>query len=101
VFPIHFAQQLQPGSGDLSVDDAAIVPGARALDEAAAFQAIEQARNVGIVRDHALADFAARQALCPSPAQDAQRVVLRAGESELFELGFDLRLERVGGAQQR
>src|SRR5208282_6454102 len=84
-----------------SVDDTAIVPGARALGEAAILQTIEQARNVGIARDHALTDLAARQALRPGPAQDAQCVVLRAGESEVLKLGLNLRLERVGCSQQR
>jgi hypothetical protein len=37
----------------------------------------------------------------PGAAQDAQRVVLRAGQSELFEPGFDPRLQRVGRTQQR
>src|SRR5438132_11836857 len=93
---IHFAKKLQPGGSNLSVDDAAIMPGASALDKAAIFQAIEQARNVRIARNHALGNLAARQALRPSAAQDAQRVVLRSGESKLFELGLDLRLQRIG-----
>src|SRR6266849_6047599 len=83
---VHFAQKLQPGSGDLSIDHAAIVLRAHALDEAPIFQAIEQTRNVRIARDHALADLAARQSLLPSSAQNAQGVVLRAGESKFFEL---------------
>jgi len=33
--PVDFAQKLQPGRGDCSVDDAPIMPGAGALDQAA------------------------------------------------------------------
>ncbi len=94
--PIHFAQELQSGSSDLSVDDAAIVLRARALDEATIFHAIQQARNVGIARDHALANLAARQAFRPGTTQDAQSIVLRSGESKFFEPGLDLRLESIG-----
>src|ERR1700704_5339633 len=83
--PIHFAEKLQPGRSDLSVDDAAIELGTRALDEAAIFQTIEQARNVGIARDHAPANLAAWQALLPRPAQNAQGVVLRSGKAKRFE----------------
>src|SRR5271163_3229940 len=94
-WPVHLTQKLESGSRDLPIDNSAITPSARALNQAAILQTIEQARNVGIVRDHALPDLAARQTVRPGAAQNAQRVVLSAGKSEFFETGFNLRLDRV------
>src|SRR5450631_4759536 len=98
---VHFAEKLEPSSRYLSVNDAAIVFGARALDEATILQAIEQTRNVGIVRDHALADLAAGQTFGLGAAKDTQRVVLCSGESEIFEPRLNLRLQRIGCPHQR
>ena len=97
---IHCAQKVKTGWRNLPADDTAIVLSARTLNKASIFQAIQQTRDVGIMRDHAFADLAARQAFRPSATQDAQRIVLRAGESEFFQPRLDLRLERIGGAQQ-
>ncbi len=64
---VQLREDLQALVGDKCFHDAAIFLFAGAGDQAAPFQAIEQARDVGIARDQPAADFAAGQAAAPAP----------------------------------
>lgn len=62
---------------DTSDDHSAVALGAFARNEAAAFQTIEQPRNIRLFGHHPLADLAAGQAFRTGSAQNSQRVILR------------------------
>ena len=76
---------------DAGFDDAAVVGLAGAGDEGPLLHAVEKARHVGVMRNHAFADGAAREAVWFGAAEDAKDVVLRAGEAVWLEklLGFE------------
>jgi hypothetical protein len=76
---IEGLEQIQTLFGDARFDYAAVVGLAFASDEVALLHAIEQAGNVGIVRDHAVADAAAGQAIRLRAAKNAENIVLRGG----------------------
>lgn len=86
---------------DARLDDTAVSGLARARDEAAFFHAVEKAGHVRIVRNHALADSAARQTFGFGAAKNAKNVVLRTGKGVGLEelLGFEAK--GVGGLLQR
>ena len=64
-------------------------------DEAALFEPVEEAGDVGVAGDHASGDLAAQQAIGRA-AQDAEDVVLVGGEVVLLE-----ELGRAAGRSQR
>ena len=55
-------QDLAPLVGDRHFDDAAILAAADARHQTAPVQTVDQPRDVGVARDHALGDLAARPA---------------------------------------
>jgi hypothetical protein len=83
--------------GDAGFDDAAVMGLAGAGDEAALFHAVKESGHVRVVRNHAAADAAAREAIGLGAAKNAEDVVLRAGEAMGLEelLGFEA--EGIGG----
>jgi hypothetical protein len=83
--------------GDAGFDDAAVLGLAGAGDEAALFHAVKEPGHVRVVRNHAVADTAASEAIGLGAAKNAEDVVLRAGEAMGLEelLGFDA--ERIRG----
>lgn len=82
---------------DMGDDDAAVVGLALASDEAALFHAVEEAGDVGIARDHSIADAAAGKAAGFGTAEDAKDIILSAGEAGVFEELVGLLDERVSG----
>jgi hypothetical protein len=83
--------------GDAGFDDAAVIGLAGAGDEAALFHAVEEPGHVRVVRNHAVADAAASEAIGLGAAKNAEDVVLRASEAMGLEelLGFEA--ERIRG----
>jgi hypothetical protein len=74
-------QEFETLTGNARLDDTAVVGLAGADDEAALFHAVEEARHVWIMRNHAIADAAAREASGFGATENAQDIVLRAGEA--------------------
>jgi hypothetical protein len=98
---IETLQKCEARRGDAGFDDAAVIGLASAGEEAAPFHAVEEAGHVRVVGDHAFADGAASEAFGLRAAQNAQDIVLRAGEAVGFQelLGFDA--EGIGGLLER
>jgi hypothetical protein len=88
---IETLQKYEARRGDAGFDDAAVIGLARAGDEAALFHAIEESSHVGVVGDHAFADGAASEAFGLGAAENAEDIVLRAGQAVGLEelLGFE------------
>ena len=97
---VELRKDLQALVGDKGFHDAAVFLFAGAGDQAAPFQAIEQARDVGIARDQPAADFAAGQARGARAAQDTQNVILGAGQARSLEEGLGSASESIGGAPE-
>ncbi len=72
----HTIQKHPPRLGDPDLDDAAVVLGARAVDQAVAFEPVEQARHVRRAVEQALAQGAAREPLGVASPKDAKHIVL-------------------------
>ena len=83
--------------GDAGFDDAAVNGLASAGDEAALLHAVEEAGHIRVVRNHALTDAAAGEAIGLCAAKNAEDVVLCAGKAMGLEelLGFEA--EGIGG----
>ena len=81
-------------------DDAAIILLAFTANQAAFFHAIEQAGHIRVMANHAVADGAACQAAGLGASEDAQDIILRAGQAGGFDELFGLLAEGVGGSQQ-
>jgi hypothetical protein len=97
---VQLRKDLQALAGDIGFHDAAVFLFAGTGDQAARFQAIEQARDVGIARDQPAADFAAGQARGARAAQDTQNVILGAGQARSLEEGLGSAGESIGGAPE-
>src|ERR1700732_331829 len=82
---IQALQNSQTFGSDAGPHHAAVVGLTLTRDHTAFLHAVEQAGDVRIVRDHAIADIPARESGGLGAAQDAQDVVLRAGEAVGFE----------------
>jgi hypothetical protein len=78
-------QEIQARGRDARFYHAAIVFLTLARDQGAFFHAVEKARHVGVVGNHAFADVAASEPFGFGAAQDAQYVVLRAGQTVGFQ----------------
>jgi hypothetical protein len=78
---IELAQDFESGGSDASFDNATIVGLARAGNQTALFHAIEKAGHIGIVRNHAVADAFAGKAFGLGTTQNAQDIILGAGET--------------------
>ena len=93
--------EFQSGGRDGGTDDAAIGFGAAPADEAAFFEAVEQAGDIGIAGEHAVGDFSAGQALKGAAgldaAEDSQDVVLRGREADGLKHFDGVADEHVGG----
>src|ERR1700688_929374 len=85
----------------ISLDHATIVALAFASDEVALFHAVQQARNVRVARDHALADFAAGQSGAASAAKYAQYIVLGRSQAGGFDYLFGLSSQGVSDLHER
>jgi len=73
--PVEFTQEPQSLRADTGEDLAAVFDLAAAGDEAPFLEAVQQACDIGIATDHALADFSTGKALGRA-AQNAEYVVL-------------------------
>jgi hypothetical protein len=76
--PVESFQEFETLAGNTRLDDASVVGLACADDETAPFHAVEEASHVWIMRNHAIADAAAREAIGFGAAEDAQDIVLCA-----------------------
>src|SRR5262249_13633987 len=94
---VQTTQKIESLRGDARLDNAAIVGLAFSSDKAPFFHPVEQARHVRIMRNHAIADVAARQAVRLSTAQDPQDVILRTGQAVGFQELFRLLAQGIGG----
>src|SRR5712692_8090864 len=94
-------ERFQARRRDASRNDPPIFLFAASSHQSAAFQAIDQAGDVGVTIDHALADLAAGQPFRPRTAEDAQRVVLGRREPMLLQHLGPAPCQLVGGAHQR
>jgi hypothetical protein len=98
--PVEVGQDAEARVADARNDDASVRLRPLARDQAAALEPVEQARDVGLLRDHPLADLAAREPGSAGAAQDSQRVVLRRGEALALEDLGPAREDVLGRAYQ-
>lgn len=97
---IERGEQLQSLASDADGDDAAVGRFARAGGETALFQAVDEARDVGVACDHSAADLVAGQPFLSGATQNAEGVVLSVGDAEgLEQCGFFLQ-ESIGSAEE-
>jgi hypothetical protein len=97
---IETFQKNEARGGDAGFDDAAVIGLARAGDEAALFHAVKEAGHVGVVRDHTFADGAARETIRLGSAENAEDIVLRAGQAMGFDELLGLKAKEIGGLQE-
>jgi hypothetical protein len=97
---IGFSQESEARGGDLCPDHAAVALVALLADELEHLQPGEQAGNIGLGRDHAIADGRAGESLRLGAAQDAQHVILRGRDAPRADLALEGALQAVGRAQQ-
>ena len=94
---IETLQKSETRGGDAGFDDAAVIGLAGARDEAALFHAVEETGHVGVMGDHAFADAAASEAGGFGAAENAEDVVLGAGEAMRLEELLTFEAEVVCG----
>ena len=82
--------------GDARLYDAAIVGLTFPGDQAVLFHAVEEARHIRVMGDHAVADGTASQALGLGSAKNAKDVVLCARKPRGFQKLFCFLGEGVG-----
>jgi len=70
--------------------DAAVVGLAFAGNQAALFHAVEEARHVRVVRNHAVSDATAGQSFGLGPAENAKDIVLSTGKPRCFSAAVPL-----------
>lgn len=92
-------EECEAVGGDAGGDDAAVLGVAGSGEQAAGFEAVEEAGDVGIAGDHVTADGFAGHALIAGAAEDAQEVVLDVGEVVGLEEFLEAAEEEVCGAQ--
>lgn len=97
---VHGGKQFEAGVGDLRPDDAAVVAVATLLDELERLEPAEQAGDVGLGGDHAVADGGAGEPLGMCAAEDAEDVVLGRGDAPVTKSEMKGALQGVGGAHQ-
>jgi hypothetical protein len=85
---------------NVGLDDTAIIFLAFTANEAAFFHAIEQAGHVRVMADHAITDGAAGEPPRLGAAEDAQNIVLGAGQAGGFDELSGLLAKGVGGLEQ-
>jgi hypothetical protein len=78
---VEIFQEFEALAGNARFDNATVVGLARTDDETALFHAVEETSHIWIMRNHAIADAAAREAIRFSAAEDAQDIVLCAGKT--------------------
>ena len=98
---IELLQQFQAFRGDTRLDYASIVFLALTRDPAVLFYAVEQASHIRIARNHTFSDTATENAVRLGAAEDAQNVILRAGEACGLEEALSLLGQGVGGSEER
>ncbi|HXX13480.1 MAG TPA: hypothetical protein VEJ47_01125 [Candidatus Eremiobacteraceae bacterium] len=94
---IQSFQELEAVGGDAGYDDPAVLGLALAGNQLVAFHAIKEAGDIGVMRDHALTDTAAGQAIGLGAAKNAEDVVLGGGKAGSFEELLGSLGERVSG----
>jgi hypothetical protein len=97
---IELFENVEPGGSDAGFDDAAVFGLAFASDQGALFHAIEQAGHIGIAGDHAVADTLTGKAGGAGATENAQDVVLGAGEAVSLDEEVGVLGEAVGGAEE-
>jgi hypothetical protein len=98
---IETFQKSETRGGDAGFDNAAVIGLALAGDEIALFHAVEETSHVRVVRNHAFADGAAGEAFGFGAAEDAEDIVLRAGETVGLEKLLGLEAQGIGGLLKR
>ena len=96
---VEVVKEGQSRGCDADKDFTAIWILAAAADEAALFEAVEEAGDIGIAGDHAAGDLAAEQAVGRA-AQDAKDVVLVRGEVVAFQELGRCAGEEISGADE-
>src|SRR5215468_494191 len=98
---VELLQEIQAFRGDARFDDAAIVFLALTRDPGVFFHAVEQTGHIGIAGNHALGDAATENAVGLGAAENAQNVVLCAGEATGLQEVLGLLGKGVGGLEER
>jgi hypothetical protein len=94
---IEPSEKIETCVGDAGLHYTTVVPLTLARNQAALFHAVQKASHVGIVGNHTVGNFSACQAVRFRAAQDAQHVVLSAGEAVAFEQLFGVLAQGIRG----
>lgn len=95
---VHFSEEGEAGGRYRCEDHAAVLLVALLADELEGLEASEEAGDVGIGCDHTVANDGAGKAVGVSAAEDAEDVVLGAGDVPAACAALHGALEAVGGA---
>ena len=98
---VKFLEAIEALCGDAGLYDATVIGLACAADQAAFFHTVEEAGHVGVARNHAITDALAGQAKRLGSAEDAQDIVLSAGELVLLHELLGLLAEMVRSFEKR
>jgi hypothetical protein len=97
---VHGSQKAESLRRNARFHDATVIGLAFTGNQAAPFEAVEEASHVWVVRDHTVTDAAAGQTFGFSAAKDAKDVVLGASEAGGLEELFGFLAEGVGGYEE-
>jgi hypothetical protein len=94
---IQLFEELQSIRGDARLDDAAIVLLALAGDPTVLFHPIKHAGHVRVMGDHSFGNTTTEESVGFGAAEDAEHIVLGAGQASGFEELLGLLGEGIGG----
>ena len=97
---IQLGKNSQAFRSDLRRDDSPVRTRAGAYDQAAPLEPVQQAGDVRVVSEHPLRRFVAAETLGSGAAQNAQNVVLSAGQAEGLDDLFGPTRQSVCRAQE-
>lgn len=97
---VDVAGELQSFPRNPRDHDPAVLAAALALDKAAIFHAVEQARHIRIGREHSFGRLRAGNSLFAGASQNAQHIVLSRCELELFQQIGQSLLQELESARQ-
>ncbi len=97
---IEGGEEFETGGSDSGGNHPAVLRVAGTLGEAALFEPVKQAGDIGVASDHAAGNLAAGEPVRTGAAKDAQHVVLGVGELLRIENGGMGALQSVSGAEE-
>ncbi len=91
-------QEREPRRRDVRSDHPPILRGSHACNQSATLQPVEESGHIRVVRDEALPDVTAGEAVRSRAAEDAEHAVLRRRKAVRFQRGFGPLQQPIGCA---